>query len=269
VRGRPLSETEVETARKVVVVNQAFVERYFGREDPIGRQVKFMRLENMPEGKVEDATFEIVGVVSDAKNRGIEEKPAPEAFMPYGITGAFERGVLIRTAGDPLALIQPLRREIWAVDRNAAITLTDTLTNFLQQFTYAAPRFTLLVLGAFAAVGLLLVALGIYSVVAYTVSRQTHEIGIRMALGATRADVLSLIMRGGLQWIGLGVVAGVATSLAATRVLQSHLSDDVPAHDPLTFLMVIAVVLAVGVAACFFPARRATRVNPIVALRTE
>ncbi|HUR57447.1 MAG TPA: ADOP family duplicated permease, partial [Opitutaceae bacterium] len=137
LRGRLLSEQDVNDARKVIVVNQAFVNRYFGREDPIGRQINFKRLEALPEGKVEHPVFEIIGVVSDAKNRGIEEPVFPGAFMPYGVTGAFERGVLLRTAVDPPSLLNSLRREIWAVDRGIAITMTDTLASFLRQFAYA------------------------------------------------------------------------------------------------------------------------------------
>jgi putative ABC transport system permease protein len=266
LRGRLLSEVDINDARKVIVVNQTFVNRHFGREDPLGRQVKFNRLETLPEGKMENAMFEIVGVVSDAKNNGLEGEIRPEAFMPFSVTGAFERGILMRTSGNPTAMVNAVRREIWAVDRNVAITLTDSLTNFLKQWSYAAPRFSLLVLGVFASVGLVLVTLGVYSVIAYTVSQQTYSIGIRMALGATRGDVLRLVLRMGLRMIGLGIITGIFAAWGATKLLRNQL-EGVSAQDPVTMAIVVVVVAAAGFAACYFPARRATRVDPMVALR--
>ena len=165
-------------------------------------------------------------------------------------------------------MLNSVRREIWAVDRNVALTLTGTLKDFLKSFSYAEPRFSLILLGVFAGVGLVLVAIGIYSVIAYTVSRQTHEIGIRMALGADQADVLRMVMRMGLRLIGLGTIAGLAASFGVTRLLASQLWGISP-HDPVTLCSVVAVVAISGLAACYFPARRATRVDPMVALRYE
>lgn len=266
LRGRLLEEVEVNDGRKVIVVNQTFVNRYFGREDPIGRSVTFKLLETMPKGKVEKPTFEIVGVVSDAMNQGLEDPITPEAFMPYSVTGAFDRGILLRTSGDPTALVNSVRREIWAVDRNVAVTLTDSLPNFLRQFSYAQPRFSLLVLGVFAVVGLVLVTLGVYSVLAYTVAQQTHAIGIRMALGATPRDVLGMVLRTGAQLIGIGVAVGLFAAWGATKLLRNQL-EGVAAQDPMIMGIVVAMVAAAGLAACYFAARRATRVNPVVALR--
>src|SRR5207247_430766 len=128
------------------------------------------------------------------------------------------RGVLVRTSAAPAALLNSVRREIWNVDRNVALTNTGTLTEFLKQFSYAEPRFSLTVLGVFASVGLLLVAIGVYSVIAYTVSRQTHEIGIRMALGAGRWDVLRIVAAMGLRVVAIGVALRLAAGLAVTRV---------------------------------------------------
>jgi putative ABC transport system permease protein len=267
-RGRLLSEVDVNNARKVAVVNQTFVNKYFGTEDPIGRPVKLNMLETLPQGKVENPVFEIVGIVGDAKNQGIQEPIMPEAFVPYTITGAFERGILVRTATEPMALLQSVRREIWAVDRNVALTLTGSLTDYLRQFSYAEPRFGLVVLGVFAGVGLVLVALGVYSVVAYTVSRQTHEIGIRMALGAQRNDVQRMILRMGGGVVLLGIAIGVLAALAVTRVLANQLWG-LSSRDPITLAGVVIVVALAGLCACYFPARRATRVDPMVALRYE
>jgi len=146
--------------------------------------------------------------------------------------------------------------------------MTGTLKGYLTQFTFAGPRFALVVLGIFAGVGLILVAIGVYSVMAYTVSRQTQEIGIRMALGARSADVLGMVVRMGLGLVAIGVVLGFLASLAATRVIASQLSGVSP-RDPLALVAAVGVMILAGVAACYFPARRATRVDPMVALRYE
>lgn len=268
VRGRTLSEVEVNDARRVAVVNQTLVIRFFGREDPIGQRIKVTMLETLPEGAVKDPVFEIVGVISDAKNQGIQDPPMPEMFIPYTLTGAFERGILVRTAGDPAPLLNSVRREIWAVDRNVALTLTGTLKGYLTQFSYAEPRFSLVLLGVFAGVGLALVAIGVYSLIAYTVSRQTHEIGVRMALGARRVDVLRMVVQMGLRLIVLGVAIGLLASFGVTRVIARQLWGVSP-HDPLTLIGVVTMMAFVGLAACYFPARRATRVDPMVALRYE
>ena len=268
LRGRVLSEADVNGARKVAVVNQTLAKKFFGKDDPIGQQIKLSMLETVPEPPVKDPVFEIIGVVADAKNRGIQEPVNPELWIPYTITGAFERGVLVRTSKDPMAMLNTVRREIWSVDRNVALTFTGSLNDFLKQISYSGPRFGLILLGIFAGVGLVLVAVGVYSVVAYTVSRQTHEIGIRLALGAGQGDVLSMVMRMGLRLIGIGTIAGLAASFGATRLLSSQIFGVSP-YDPVTLCGVVAVVALSGLAACYFPARRATRVDPMVALRYE
>jgi putative ABC transport system permease protein len=268
IRGRPLSETDVNGGRKVAVVNQTFVTKYFGSEDPLGQHVKLKFLETFAAAKVDNPSFEIIGVVSDAKNRGIQEPAAPEAFIPYTITGAFERGILVRTHGDPAAMLNSVRREVWSIDRGIALTMTGTLNEYLKRFSYAEPRFSLVLLGVFAGVGLVLVAVGIYSVIAYTVSRQTHEIGIRMALGATQGAVMRMVGGMGLKLVSAGAVIGLLGSFAVTRTIANQLWG-VSQYDPLTLAIVLTVIAVVGAAACYFPARRATRVDPLVALRLE
>jgi putative ABC transport system permease protein len=268
LRGRKLSEIDVSSARKVAVVNQTLASRFFGREDPIGRLVRIEMLESLPDSPVRDPMFEIIGVISDAKNQGIQEPPMPELFVPYTVTGAFDRGILVRTSVPPATLLNDVRREIWAVDRNVALTFAGSLKDFMNQFTYAEPRFGLVLLAVFASVGLVLVALGVFSVIAYTVSRQTHEIGIRMALGAGRSDVLRMILLMGVRLLALGVGLGLLISFAVTRVIASQLFGVSP-RDPLTLASAVGVVAIAAFAACYFPARRATRVDPLVALRYE
>jgi predicted permease len=268
LRGRALSETEVNSARKVAVINQTLVERFFGKEDPIGRMIRLKTFETIPQGAVKDAVFEVVGVVGDAKNQGIQDPVLPEIFVPYTITGQFNRGVLVRTSVPPMTLLKNVQHEIWTVDRNVALTLTGSLEDFLKQFTYAEPRFGLVLMAVFAGVGLLLVALGVFSVIAYTVSRQTHEIGIRMALGAGYRDVLRMVLRMGGKLLGAGVAVGLLGAVAATRVIATQLWGISP-RDPMTLGAVVAIVAMAGLAACYIPARRATRVDPLIALRYE
>ena len=154
------------------------------------------------------------------------------------------------------------------MDRSVPLTFTGSLEDFLKRYSYAEPRFSLVLLSVFASVGLALVALGVFSVIAYTVARQTHEIGIRMALGAGRTDVVWMVLRRGLQLVGVGVSVGLLASFAVTRVIANQLWGVSP-RDPLALGAAVAVVALAGLAACYFPARRATRVDPLVALRVE
>ena len=267
LHGRLLSETDVDSARPVAVVNETLARTYFGKDDPIGQKMKFELLDRLPQS-TKDQYFEIIGIVADAKNRGLQESVEPEAYLPYTVTGAMERGILMRTAVEPLSMLMSVRREIWSVDRNVALTFTGTLEGYLQQFSYAGSQFGLVLLGIFATVGLILVAIGVFSVMAYSVSLQTHEIGIRMALGSPARNVLNMVLGKGLRLIGLGIVVGVIASVGLTRLVASQFWGVSP-NDPLTFFGVIFVLIAVGLAACLVPARRATQVSPLIALRYE
>jgi putative ABC transport system permease protein len=267
LRGRLLTESDVDGARPVAIVNDTFVKTYFKNEDPIGQKIKFNLFDELPQSP-KDQYFEIIGVVADAKNRGLQQGIEPEAYIPYTVTGAMERGILVRTGVEPMSMLMLVRREIWAVDKNVALTFTGSLEGYLQQFSYAGPKFGLILLGVFATVGLVLVAIGVFSVMAYSVSLQTHEIGIRMALGAPTSNVLRMVLRKGLQLITVGIVLGMLASIALTRFVASQFWGVSP-RDPITFVGVIVVLAAVGTAACLVPARRATRVDPLVALRYE
>lgn len=265
--GRVLSAAEVNAARKVAVVNETLVRKFFGTDNPIGQQLQLKDLAKAPD-PVANPVFEIIGVIGDAKNQGIQESPMPEAFIPYTVTGAYERGVLVRTAREPLAMLNAVRGEIWSVDRGVALTLTGTLEGYLKSFSYSGPRFTMIMLGVFAGIGLVLVAIGTYSVIAYTVSRQTHEIGIRMALGASGADVFRMVLRMSAILIASGLALGVAASLGANRLIASELWGVKP-HDPSTISAVVIVISIIGLLACIVPARRAMRVDPAVSLRYD
>jgi putative ABC transport system permease protein len=265
--GRLLTESDVDAAQPVAVINDTFAKTYFKNEDPIGQKIKFNLFDELPQS-TKDQYFEVIGVVTDAKNRGLQQGIEPEAYIPYTVTGAMERGILVRTGVEPMSMLMLVRREIWAVDRNVALTLTGTLEGYLQQFSYAGPKFGLILLGVFATVGLVLVAIGVFSVMAYSVSLQTHEIGIRMALGAPISDVLKMVLSKGLRLITLGMVLGVLASIALTRFVASQFWGVSP-RDPITFIGVMVLLAAVGTAACLIPARRATRVDPLIALRYE
>ena len=269
VAGRPFTEAEVNGARKSAVVNQTFVHKFLGSDNPLGQRVHFLQLENAND-PVHDAWFEIIGVVADVKNQGLQEPITPEAWVPYTVTGTFERGVLVRTANEPLAMLNAVRQEIWATDRGVALTLTGTLEGYISQFSYAGPRFGFFLLGIFAGVGLILVTIGVYSLLAYAAARRTHEIGIRMALGAEGRDVLGLVIRMGLRLVLLGVGIGLAISLSIAKVLAKAVDLwGVSAYDVRTLVAVPVLLLITGLVACWVPARRASRVDPLIALRYE
>ena len=269
VMGRPFTEAEVSGARKVMVVNQTFAHKFLGGDNPLGQRVHLLQLEN-GDPPVHDAWFEIIGVVADVKNRGLQEPVTPEAWVPYTMTGRFERGILVRTASEPLAMLNAVRQEIWKTDRGVALTLTGTLEGYISQFSYAGPRFGFFLLGIFASVGLILVTIGVYSLLAYTAARRTHEIGIRMALGATGSHVLGLVIRMGLRLVLLGIGIGLAVSLSVAKVLAKATELwGVSPYDARTMVAVPVLLLITGLVACWVPARRAARVDPLIALRYE
>ncbi len=267
LRGRVFTEQEVSDHRHVAVVNHTLVQKFFGKDDPLGRQITLKDLSTIPD-PVKDSSFTIVGVLSDAKNQGIQEPVSPEVLVPYTITGFYERGILVRTGVDPLVLQNSVRREIWAIDRGVALTLTGTLKGYLKSFSYSGPQFALTILSIFAIVGLILVAIGTYSVLAYTVSQQTHEIGIRMALGALEQNVFLMVLRMGGLLVFIGLAVGFIASLLLNRLIASQLWGVKP-HDPLTMIAVTAIIAIIGTLACLIPAKRATRVDPLVALRHQ
>jgi predicted permease len=267
IRGRALSEADVDSASHVVVINQTFASKYFKDEDPIGKQIKFDQLDQIADAP-HNAYFQVIGITGDIKNQGLRDAPMPEACLPYTITGGYFRRILVRTAVDPLSLLPNVRQEISAVDSSVALAQTDTIESYLTQWTYAEPDFAVTTLGIFAVIGLALVIIGVLGVMAYSVSLQTQEIGVRIALGAQQSDILKMVLLKGLRLIAAGVVIGVLASYVATRLIASQIWGVSPT-DPLTFAAVVTTIILVGLAACLIPARRATRVDPMVALRYE
>jgi putative ABC transport system permease protein len=211
---------------------------------------------------------EIVGVVGDVKRKGLDADTQPEVYVSYLQRPDRRLNVLLKTdLRDAGQLIQPARAAVKAFDPDQIIWRTQTLDQLLS--TSVAPRrFNMFLLGIFAAVALVLAAVGLYGVMSYSVSWRTHEIGIRMALGAKRANVLRLVVRQGMTMALIGLAIGLVGAFSLSRVLKSLLYG-VSSTDPLTFAIVSVVLLAVALLACLLPARRATRVDPLVALRTE
>jgi putative ABC transport system permease protein len=267
IRGNFFSEADVDSERKVIVVNRTLVHEFFGSSDPIGRTMKFNALDNLPSAP-RNAYFEIIGVVSDARNDGFERSVAPEAFLPYTLVPGEDNELLIRTSVDPNSILNELHQQVSDVDRNVTLAGVGSLASILHRDFIASPEFGLVLLSAFGGIGLTLSAIGVFGVMAYTVSLQTHGIGIRMALGAQPSGVLRMLLLTGLQPILIGIVVGLGGAYAFTRLMSSQIWG-VVATDPWTFGGVVVVLTAVGLLACYVPARRAMRVDPMVALRHE
>ena len=217
-----------------------------------------------------DTYFEIIGIVRDFKTRSYDNpswQSFPQAFVPYSVAGFNWRVFMARTSVDPSSLLKNMGQEVRALDPGVQISTSGTLEGSLQEF-YRGPQFQLATLAGFAGIGLVLVVIGIFSVMAYTVSLQTHEIGIRMALGAQQTTVLRLVLFNGFCLVAGGILIGLFASYGLTRFLASQISG-VSVRDPWTFAAVVTLVVIVGLAACLLPARRAARVDPLVALRYE
>ncbi len=267
LRGRFLTEDDMVGKRKVVVVNQALAKKYFPGEDPIGKQIELIRLQQAPE-PIANPWFEIVGITSDLKNHGVRDPVEPEAYGPVTVTGFGEYMVYVRAIGNPAPLAKELDGEVLSMDKSVHPQQTATMEADLDQFEYAKPRFGLQIFSVFAGIGLILVAVGVYSVVSYTVSQQNKEIGIRMALGASAGSVVRLVMVGGMRFIIVGVAVGLGAAFLILRLMRSQISG-VSTYDPLTLTGVVALLAIVGIGACYIPSLRATRVDPLVSLRHE
>ena len=267
LRGRLLTSEDIVGARRVAVVNQTLVENFFGGHDPIGQRIKFNELDMLPNVP-HDAYFEIIGVVADFRNRRLELPTLPQAFIPYTFAGIGDRALLVRATLQPNSLLNIIRQELANVDPNPVLAHPGTLDDFLQLNTYLKPRFRLISFSICAFIGLGLSMIGLFGVMGYSVALQTHDLGIRMALGAQKVDVLGLVLRQGLLLIGSGVLIGLLAAFLSARALQSQLWG-ISTFDPGAFVLAPLALLLTGLLACYLPARRATRVDPIIALRYE
>jgi putative ABC transport system permease protein len=260
-KGRSFSDRDVRETQNVAIVNETLARRYFGNEDVIGKRIT---LEDHPK---EADWITVVGVVGDTKPRELHTEPVAELYMPYDQQPEPGMALMIRSSSADPGLAAAVRSEVLALDKNQPVYSIRKLDSVLSE-SVAAPRFRTLLLGIFAGLALILAAVGIYGVISYAVSQRTQEIGIRMALGAQAADVLKLVVKGGMTLALIGVVLGLAGAFALTRLMTTLLFGVRPT-DAATFATVSVGLIVVALFACFIPARRATKVDPLVALRYE
>jgi putative ABC transport system permease protein len=266
VQGRMFDQQDAAHAAHVAVVNQAFVTRYLTGGSPIGRLITIPEIQR--ELKLNDASFQVIGVVRDVANfifDGIQVMP--EIYVPYTVTGVADY-LVIRSYGDPEMISNAVRGQVYAIDKDQPVTEVTTEQRLLEDWVYARPRFNLFLFSIFAGLGLILALLGIYGVMSSTTAHRRHEIGIRMALGATVREVIVMVLTSGTKLVALGVVLGLIGSVLSVRVLQRQVWN-LSTFDPYAFAAVSILVLLAGLAACFVPARSAARVDPISALRHE
>ena len=261
-RGRLFSAEDTSAAPARVVVNESFVKRFFPDSDPLAKRVTF----DDPQNK--DAQWlTIVGVVADTRRGGVDRPAWAELYVNLRQSPDRRLNVLVRTTADPLAMARAAQQQVWAIDAGQPVTSVRTVDELVAR-GQANRRFTMMMLGVFALVALTLAAVGIYGVIAYSTAQRTQEIGIRVALGATRANVLRMVLSDAMRIATAGIVVGVAAAAALSRLLAGLLFG-VGAHDPVTFLLLPLILLAIAALASWIPARRALAVDPMVALRAE
>jgi len=263
-QGRSLAETDTDRTRPVAVINETMARQYFRGEDPIGKRAVLPVVSGNERGA--DVPWEIVGVVSDERVRGPRDA-SPGVYVSYQQSPALNPSLVVRSALEPGSLMKSIESAVQQVNPVQPLADIRTLEE-IRALSLGSRRLRTVLLSLFAGLALLLAALGIYGVLSYAVSQRTQEIGIRAALGATHRDLLRLVLANGLFLAGTGIAAGLLGSLAVTQVLTSLLFDVTP-HDPWTLAGVAGVLMVVAAAACYAPARRAMRVDPIVALRHQ
>jgi putative ABC transport system permease protein len=269
IRGRVFTAADDANAPKVVIISQELARKFFAGRDPIGGHLKL----GTAGGTMPWAT--VVGVVDNVKPFGLDGEMVPHTYMPYvqhtpdQLKGGTAQNLFItlRTAGDPTAAAVSLRAAVWSLDRQVPVTDIRTMEQVIGH-SVAPRRFNLLLVACFAVTALLLAAVGLYGVLSYSVSNRTHEIGVRMALGARRRDVLRMVLGSALTLVLIGVALGLAGALAASRLLTTFLFEVRPS-DPATFVGVALLLTAIALLAGIIPAVRATQVDPPVALRNE
>jgi putative ABC transport system permease protein len=277
LKGRYLDDHDTETAPWVIVVNEEFVHQFLPNEDPIGQQI-LLRYDPYPVDEIRPR--QIVGVVGNVKHFGLGRQTPPFVYAPFtqqpatfpgGAARAhLHKALILRTSASPDSttnLAALVKNAVAEVDPNQPVTNIDTMQRVLDE-SLGDSRFFMQLFGIFAGIAVLLSAVGIYGVMSYTVSQRTHEIGIRMALGADRSNVLGLIARLWLRLTGIGVLIGAALALVIARLISSFLFGVKPS-DPLTYFLVALGLAGIALLACYIPARRALKVDPLVALRYE
>jgi putative ABC transport system permease protein len=271
LQGRSFTEEDVYEAPWVVIISKTMANRYFPNETPIGKRLALGGRKNLgqPDADPNGRTpwKEIVGVVADTKALSLTAETVPEVYAPYWQWPMQSPTLVVRSSVSPALVRAAIRGEARSVNKNLPVAIARTMDEILAD-SVAQPRDQTMLLSLFGMAALILAAVGIYGVTSYAASQRTHEIGIRMALGATRNDVLRLVVGQGFQWALIGVGIGIFAALALTRFMSSMLYGVKPA-DPLTFVAVSAVLAGVALLACYIPARRATKVDPMVALRYE
>jgi predicted permease len=265
LHGRTFNEREFAQQSNVVIINKAFADEYFRGKNPLGQKI-IINL-SASAGNEKSLPNEIIGVAGDVHESSLAAAPHPLAYWPYPELPYKVMTVVVRTAAPPLSLVPAIRGALHRIDKDQPMAQISTMDQLVAN-SVAPSRFMMLLLSAFAGVALALACIGVYGVMAYSVAQRAHEIGIRMALGATRRNVLALVIGQGFKLALLGVVIGIAGAIALTRFLSSLLYGIRPG-DPPTLIVVSLVLIAVALLACFNPARRATRVDPIIALRYE
>jgi putative ABC transport system permease protein len=247
----------------VIIINQAFARKYFPNENPLGKHIK----SDLSDGVTPAAMREVIAVVGDVKLQGLTAKAAPQQYLPFAQAAITSPYLCIRSSNDAAGLIGPLRSQLESMDRNVPLYRISTLEDYVSRSS-AQPRFQAMLLTCFALLALLISAIGQYAILSYMVAQRTLEIGLRMALGARRRDVLALVLHRGLVLSGLGLAAGLSLGLLLTRFIASMLFG-VTAFDPLALMAVSALLLLVSAAASLVPAMRAARLDPYTTLRQQ
>jgi putative ABC transport system permease protein len=258
IKGRLFGNQDQLNTPPVLIINQTMAQRFWPDQDPLGKQVKF----------VEDGTTgTVVGVVGDAKHYWLDDESRPQMYNSYTQQPGFFATVVVRTTVEPMALSESVRQALWKVDADQPMWKVRTV-EFLVNRSVADRKFLMALMGIFASLALVLTMIGLYGVISYLVNQRTQEIGIRMALGAQMDDILRMVLKQGMVLVLIGVALGLGAAWLMTR-LMIRLLYQVSATDPLTFVSIALLLIVVALLACYLPARRATKVDPLEALRYE